>query len=318
VAELLIAHKASYSIYDMAEIGDLEKVQALLKDNPFADPSYLENLKGLDLQTQERLLYGNWEYDDDPAALMRYDAIQDIFSNIIAVPRDASGKVASSDKYIICDVARFGSDRTTISYWEGLSCRRIAIYTKLPTVPDPHDPRKASVAGKLIEWRTHYGVPLSHVLVDEDGVGGGVVDYLHCKGFMGGRKAFPMPLNRKVPQNFVNLRAQCSYKLAEYINGRKISVPIENADLRDGLVAELEQIKAKDHDRDGKLLVVPKEEIKEKIGRSPDLADNLMMRMWFEFAAKPAVYAVSAPVIKPIAPVDPALPRPLTPFERGQ
>lgn len=298
-------------------------IQALASDNMFIDPSYLDNLRGLDLATQERLLYGNWEYDDDPAALMRYEAIQDIFTNIVSPKRDpGTGKVSASDKFIICDVARFGADRTTISYWEGLSCRRMAVYTKLPTVPDPLDPTKKSVAGIINEWREFYGVPLSHTLVDEDGVGGGVVDYLHCKGFMGGRKPFPMPKNRKIPQNFANLRAQCSYKLAEYVNNRMISAPFEDHKLRDLLVGELEQIKAKNHDRDGKLLVIPKEEIKEKIGRSPDIADNLMMRMWFEFSAVPAVYSISAPtataptVTKTDVPA-PAV-RPLTAFERGQ
>lgn len=294
-------------------------IQALAKDNMFIDPSYLENLRGLDLATQERLLYGNWEYDDDPAALMRYDAIQDIFTNIVAPPRDpGTGKVPASAKYIIVDVARFGADRTTISYWEGLSCRRMAVYTKLPTVPDPNRPGERTVAGIINEWRELYGVPLSHTLVDEDGVGGGVVDYLHCKGFMGGRKPFPMPKNRKVIQNFGNLRAQCSYKLAEYVNDRRISAPLTDAKLRELLVGELEQIKAKDHDKDGKLMVVPKEEIKEKIGRSPDISDNLMMRMFFEFDAKPAVYSISAPAVVPT--VDPAKPaaRVLTPFERGQ
>ena len=243
-------------------------LQALLRDNPYIEPTYLDNLRGLDRESQERLIYGNWEYDDDPSALMAFESITDIFTNALPpLERDIEGKVKASDKYIVCDVARFGNDRTVISYWEGLSVKRLAVYTKLPTVPDPNMPSKPSVAGKLNEWRQFYGVPLSHVLVDEDGVGGGVVDYLHCKGFQGGRKPFPMPKDRKKPQNFQNLRAQCCYKLAEYVEGRKIAVPIENPDLRDMLISELEQIKAKDHDEDLKLKIIGKVEIKEKIGR---------------------------------------------------
>lgn len=264
-------------------------LQALVRDNPYIDPFYIENLRGLDLESQERLLHGNWEYDDDPAALMRYDALTDIFSNIMPVKTDAEGKVPASEKYLICDVARFGGDRTVISYWEGLNCKRIAVYTKLPTVAPEGQP---SVAGKMREWRSFYSVPLSHCLVDEDGVGGGVVDDLRCKGFMGGRKPFPMPSNRKVLQNYSNLRSQCCYKLAEYVNQRKMAVPIANPELREQLIQELEQIKAKDHDKDGKLQIVPKDEIKDKIGRSPDLADNLMMRMFFEFAPKAQILSL--------------------------
>lgn len=267
-------------------------LQALLKDNPYIDPNYIENLRGLDLETQERLLYGNWEYDDDPSALMKYEALLDLFSNVVNVERGADGKVPNSQKFIICDVARFGGDKTTISYWEGLAVKRLAVYTKLQTTPDPLDPDKPSVAGKLKEWRELYGVPLSNVLADEDGVGGGVVDYLHCKGFQGGRKPFPMPNNRAIPQNFNNLRSQCCFKLAEHVNQRKIALPLNSTDLRDQIIQELEQIKAKDHDKDGKLQIIPKDEIKDKIGRSPDLADNLMMRMFFVFRAVPMVYTI--------------------------
>ena len=89
---------------------------------------------------------------------------------------------------------------------------------------------------------------------------------------------------------FRSMRSQCYYKLASVVNNRTISVPVQSAELRDQIVSELEQIKAKDHDKDGKLQIVPKDEIKEKISKSPDLADNLMMRMWFEFAPVPRIY----------------------------
>jgi hypothetical protein len=49
----------------------------------------------------------------------------------------------------------------------------------------------------------------------------------------------------------------------------------------------LEQVKRKDIDKDGKLSVLPKEKIKELIGRSPDYSDALMMRMWFVLNPKP-------------------------------
>ena len=49
------------------------------------------------------------------------------------------------------------------------------------------------------------------------------------------------------------------------------------------LIEELEIIKSKDMDKDGKLKVRSKEEVKQDIGRSPDFSDTLMMRMWFEY-----------------------------------
>ena len=59
-------------------------VQALAGDNPYNDPSYVKNLIGLDDPiTKQRLLYGNWEYDDDPTKMINYEAITDLFSNVV-------------------------------------------------------------------------------------------------------------------------------------------------------------------------------------------------------------------------------------------
>lgn len=248
-------------------------IQALVGDNPFIDPSYVQNLMTLDNQTRERLLFGNWEYDDDPATLCDYTAILDMFTNIVP---------PSAEKYIIVDVARFGDDRTTISYWEGWNCKRIAGYKKLPIVPDPNHTDIESVSSKTDDWRKQYQVPLSHVLVDEDGVGGGVKDYLGCVGFMGGRS----PARK---ENFLNLRAQCYFFLAKKINERTISVHTENMTIKSLMIQELELIKAKDRDKDKKLQVMPKDEIKQRLGRSPDFADNLMMRCFFNFQLVPNI-----------------------------
>lgn len=73
-------------------------IQSLYLDNPHIDHrKYEDNYKNADKATKERLLRGNWEYDDNPYKLFAYDAIQDIFTN--------TGK-RTGTKYIISDVAR--------------------------------------------------------------------------------------------------------------------------------------------------------------------------------------------------------------------
>ena len=79
------------------------------------------------------------------------------------------------------------------------------------------------------------------------------------------------------------MKAQCGYLLAEKINNRAIGIKTENEHIREWIIEELEQLKRKDPDMDRKLALVPKEEIKEHIGRSPDFSDALLMRMWFEY-----------------------------------
>lgn len=56
-------------------------IQALVTDNEDIDSNYVENLQKLDKASKERLLHGNWEYEDDPAKLIEYDRILDCFSN---------------------------------------------------------------------------------------------------------------------------------------------------------------------------------------------------------------------------------------------
>ena len=86
-------------------------IQAFPTDNKMLAPEYLENLNRiLSKNEKERLLFGNWEYDDDPTSLIDYDKIVDIFTNSF-VPKGA--------KYITADIARLGGDRIVIIEWEG-------------------------------------------------------------------------------------------------------------------------------------------------------------------------------------------------------
>ena len=51
---------------------------------------------------------------------------------------------------------------------------------------------------------------------------------------------------------------------------------------QDEIMEDLSQIKQKDMDKDGKLKIVGKDEVREALGRSPDSGDTFLMRMWFE------------------------------------
>ena len=87
-------------------------------------------------------------------------------------------------------------------------------------------------------------------------------------------------------ENFFNLKAQCYYLLAEYINAHRLAIECET-DVQERIIEELEQVKSRDADKDGKLKIQGKDVMKELLGRSPDFADTLMMRMYFEFFSRP-------------------------------
>jgi phage terminase large subunit len=242
-------------------------VQALPQDNKKAAPGYLEHLqRTLSPNEKERLLYGNWEYDDDPATLIEYEKILDCFTNDFT---------SGGDACITCDVARFGSDRTVIGVWDGFRVRLMA-FRRLSV---------SEVAAKIKEYQVKYKIPNSMTIADEDGVGGGVVDILKCKGFVNNSRALDNPITRQ-PDNYVNLKSQCYYKLAERINEGELYIDCNDVSVKADIIQELEQVKQYNMDKDGKKAVLPKDKVKELIGRSPDYADTLMMREYFELIPK--------------------------------
>lgn len=234
-------------------------IQALPTDNPHLHPSYLQSLLRLDKNSKQRLYYGDWEYDDDPSALMGIDDINNVFTNKF---------IRGGKRYITADIARYGDDSTMIGVWDGLRCIKVVELVKKPTT---------WVVSEIRKLAQQFEIPLSQIIVDEDGVGGGVVDQLQCKGFVNNSS----PLHG---ENFNNLKSQCYFKLADLVKDNKIYFASDDPELVARLIEELEQVKQKDMDKDGKKQVVPKDKVKELLGRSPDVSDMVMMRMYWEIS----------------------------------
>jgi hypothetical protein len=74
--------------------------------------------------------------------------------------------------------------------------------------------------------------------------------------------------------------------MAQKIQLNEVAEICTDNGLKDIVCEEMEQIKMKDIDKDGKLAIIPKDEIKEQIGRSPDEWDSIMMRMYFHLKPK--------------------------------
>lgn len=253
-------------------------IQALYKDNQHTASMYGEQLESIrDNAMRQRLKDGDWEYDEEKGILVSYEAITDIWGNETEL---------SSTKYLTADIARFGSDKVVIGLWEGYQCYRITERTKQDTI---------TTADLIDEILTAEKIPRSRAIVDEDGVGGGVVDSLRgIKGFMANRS--PILENRKITEirngevntkpisdNYFNLKAQCAWKLAEKIEQREIAVVCRDRKVMTSIEEELStSLVQKDPDKDGKLQLIPKDEVKEKLGRSPDYADMMIMRMYFD------------------------------------
>jgi len=200
------------------------------------------------------------EQSEDEGQLIMNESIIKLFSNT---------HIESGVKYITADIARLGKDKTVIFVWDGW--RVIEIKEMLVS-------KVNESVDAINALATAHNVNRSNIIVDEDGVGGGVKDYLNCLGFVNNSK--PIKYRNK-EENFVNLKTQCYYKLAEIINRNEIYVNCNELQER-MLTEELEMVRlAKEVDAQ-KIALKNKDEIKKIIGRSPDYSDGLMLRVWFE------------------------------------
>lgn len=233
----------------------------LVQENPFIEKDYLTALESTtDKTKKERLLKGNWDYDDNPDMLCDYDRIAAIFKNDLAIK--------DGGHYLTADIARFGSDRARIAAWKGWTIIEIISFDISKTT---------EIQKSINHLREKYRIEKKRSIADEDGVGGGVVDNCGILGFTNGGR----PLDG---ENYQNLQSQCAYKLAEKINEGVVGIDCDlSGDDIDEIINELQQLQTYDSDSDGKLKIKPKEEIKKDIGHSPDWRDLMLMRSFFEY-----------------------------------
>ena len=239
-------------------------VQALPGDNLYLPESYVTSLTRLPEVDRKRLLEGDWEYDNSADRLYQYEELMRCF-------RESAEQ--GKEMYLTGDIARLGKDRTVLCVWNGFNCIDIVVLSQKRI-----DETKREVQRLM----SQYNIKLSNVLVDEDGVGGGLVDSLRCRGFQNGSKAVR-------GSHYQNLKADCYFKLGELIDKNQIILPIR---YQEDIVKELELIRRVNPDADGKLKVTSKETISQRTGGlSPDFADAIMMRAYFDLVPNYNKYA---------------------------
>ena len=242
-------------------------IPALVTDNKFISKHYEEQLKGLDIVSQQRLLYGNWEYDNSDDILIEYDAILRSFDT----------KVDEGTRYITCDVARFGKDKSVVILWNGLNAVSFKTFDTNTIT---------QLAEYITTLQRDYSVNLGNIIVDEDGVGGGLKDILRCKGFTNNARALK-------GENYTNLKTQVYYKMASMMNKGQVSLSsAKDIELKNTIIQELEQVKRTKIDSDAKLSMLSKDKVKEMLGRSPDYSDAIAMRFYYEIRSNVGRYSL--------------------------
>jgi hypothetical protein len=210
------------------------------------------------------------EASEDDGQLINNQSILKVFSNT---------HIESGVKYITADIARLGKDKTVVYVWDGFRVIEIKEYdiSRIDFIVD-----------EIKTLQKKYNVNNNNVIVDEDGVGGGVVDYLHCNGFV--NNSVPIKVNG-LKDNFASLKDQCYYYLSEKINRNELYVDC-NEKIERHLTEELEMIRLPKEIDTARIRLMSKDEIKKRIGRSPDYSDALMMRIWFNVNPNKGSYYV--------------------------
>lgn len=237
---------------------DKSFIPALPTDNPHLPLNYIEMLKTLPVPQRRRLLEGDWNYMDEDDSLFTFD---DITNSVFHLSPNPNNK-----RYLSVDVARFGDDRSVCMLWVGMVLVEVYVFKKLDT---------KQLVEEIEELIQKHNVPRTNIIIDSDGVGGGASDFIKGVNFVNNSS----PLFK---QNFVNLKSQCYVKLSEMFKENKISLNLINPDIIDEITQELLVVKLKDIDKDNKVGIISKDEMKKALGKSNDLSDCLMMRMYFE------------------------------------
>ena len=155
------------------------------------------------------------------------------------------------------DVARFGDDRTVLCVRQGLWTRDVRTFTGLSTM---------EVANRVIDCINQHRPQT--VFIDAGAMGGGVIDRLRQLQYQVSEVNFgeaALSTGR-----YANIRAEMYFKCRDWLTSGG-ALP-KNAELK----TELSTVEYK-FNPSGRIILEPKEKLKERTGKSPDLADALVL-----------------------------------------
>jgi hypothetical protein len=190
--------------------------------------------------------------------------------------------------FISADIARFGADATVIGLWKGMTLEDVWVLQKASLK------ESAVLIAAIMNKRS---IEPHRVIVDTDGIGAGVVDQLPNGVVQFMAQSRPIKVGQ-IAASFVTLKAQCYFMVSQAVEDGILRVnPIVAAKYHDGkpiiqrLQEELLSVRRSSELVENKLNINPKHQQKLLLGRSPDFADMVMMRQYFEL--KPSLFAFS-------------------------
>lgn len=238
-------------------------LRASVYDNPFMPQSYIDNLKSLPEKQRRRLLDGDWDYADEEDSLFKSGLLEKAITYDRPEPNLANS-------WIGVDVSDKGNDRTVFT----LIINGVAITQKLSSVQmnweqTSEKPISRLIADELINFAMANGFTqqyASHITVECNGVGAALRDMLKERGWYLTEYTATHKTRSEGYYDLMLAMDSGELKILDGMNGLD--------DLERELSAHTYTMREQAPD------IIKKEKIKMVIGRSPDLADSLMIAWW--------------------------------------
>jgi len=254
---LLATNPADCWLKDIFVLGqggkDYDFIPSLPKDNPHLPYNYESKLReSYPEDWVRRFLEGNWDELSTGDMVIPGEWIRKCVNKEIEI----------EDKRVVsADIARFGDDEIVIDYLQGNRLVEQDISSKQSLM---------ETVGRIINKRRKYKAAI--LTVDDAALGGGVTDRLvemeeKVMPINGGERA----VNE---EQFVNLKSEIWWYARELFEKGLCCIPNDPI-----LIRQLGSVKY--HYRsNGKTAVEPKDEVKSRLGRSPDRADAYILGLW--------------------------------------
>lgn len=254
---LLASNPADCWLKDIFLLGQGGKnyifIPSLPRDNPYLPSDYEKRLReSYPEDWVQRFLEGSWD---------------ELSSGDMVIPgewirRAINREIEIEDKRVVsADIARFGDDEIVIDYLQGNRLVEQDISSKQSLM---------ETVGRIINKRKKFKAVV--LVIDDAALGGGVTDRLvemeeRVMAINGGEKAVQ-------EDKFVNLKSETWWYTRELFEKGLVSIPNDPI-----LIRQLGAVKY--HYRsNGKTIVEPKDEVKIRLGRSPDRADAYILGLW--------------------------------------
>ena len=182
-----------------------------------------------------------------------------------SIDRNCDTKRDHDRTHMGADIARGGGDRIVLIIRDHRAVRYMEIRQHKSLM---------NTAGRIMRLADTWGIPGERVHIDDIGMGGGVTDRLHELDFAVDGVNFAAKGND--PDSYLNLRAECFWCVRDALNptsgATKLGIPNKYKDL--AMECTIPHL---DFTSRGQIKIEAKDNIKKRLGHSPDLADALAL-----------------------------------------